>query len=276
MKLRKQSDMVKLIGIFALVAAACLVSVVCHAWEIYSYVNTPAEYVLAGEVSQKRLEELRQNEEVAMVSQQMEIPVSISYQGVKAEISATVLSKEYIEGMYGAGAAAGTRRIYMNEAAFSELRLALSEKHVDMGQAGRSDGSEEYDIRYFMAEVPENPEGDDAVAAPGYKMAKLIVRGTEERAHAVFTVGTDRWLRKRAGSLRVRFTKHDLDGLHVEWIGKLGYTIENEAVVVAEEYEVKQKLLHIQYGLLCGAVCLVAGVVLKSSMNCARGEYMIK
>lgn len=264
LKLRKQNDVVKWICIFVLSGAAFLISAACHIRAIYRYVNTPAEYVLAGEsvISQRRVDELWKSKDVAMVSRQTEVPVSISCQGAVAEITATVLSEEYIEGMCGAEALAGTKKIYMNETAFREFQFALSEDHVDIQSVGQTDDAPEYDIRYFMAEATEDPEGE-AVTRPDYKTAKLIVQkaGQQEEC-AVFMAGTDSQLLKEACSLRVQFAKHDLDGLHVDWLKKLGYVIENEEMVVAEEYEIKQELLHVQYGLLCFAICLAAVFVL--------------
>ena len=44
LRLRKQSDTVKIICLFVLAATAFFVSVIYHAWDIYRFVNTPAEY----------------------------------------------------------------------------------------------------------------------------------------------------------------------------------------------------------------------------------------
>ena len=62
MRLRKQSDMVKVSCLFALAGIAAFSSVCFHVWGIYVYADTPAEYVLMGEglVSKKSVDELRQ------------------------------------------------------------------------------------------------------------------------------------------------------------------------------------------------------------------------
>ncbi len=276
LRLRKQSDTVKMICLFVLAATAFFISVIYHVWDICRFVNTPAEYVLTGEgtVSQKRLDELIQMGDVAAVSRQMEVPVTVMYQGMSTTVNCSLLSQGYIEKLLAIKLATGTKRIYMNETAFSEMLQGFSEENEDltvMENLKPSDGSTELDIRYSMEETMADPAGDgvavsmEAATAERYKSARLNVvkdDGQEEKA-LTCTAETEGRLLKEACSLRVLFDRHDLDGLHVEQLGKLGYTIENEEAVVAEENEIGTKLLHIQYGLLAFGMCLIAIFALK-------------
>lgn len=107
-----------------------------------------------------------------------------------------------------------------------------------------------------------------------YKSGKLIVvrnDGQNEKALTCTTEAEGRLL-KEAFSLRVLFDKHDLDGLHVEQLRKLGYTIENEEAVITEENEIGTKLLHIQYGLLSFGICLIAIFALKHAAQKGWGR----
>lgn len=275
LRLRKQSDTVKVICLFVLAATAFFASVIYHTWDIYRFVNTPAEYVLTGEgtVSQKRMDELAQMGDVAGVSRQMEVSITVMYRGMSTAIHCNLLSQDYMEKLFDIKLPAGTKRIYMNETAFSEMLQGISEEYEDMPDVENLkpvDGSTDLDIRYSMAETMD-PKGDGtadsmgASAIESYKSAKLIVEkvdGQKEKA-LTCTAEAEGRLLKEAFSLRVLFDKHDLDGLHVEQLRKLGYGIENEETVIMEENEIGRKLLHIQYGLLSIGICLIAIFALK-------------
>lgn len=276
LRLRKQSDTVKVICFFVLAAAAFFASVIYHIWDIYRFVNTPAEYVLTGEgtVSQKRMDELAQMADVAGVSRQMEVSITVMYQGMSTAVNCSLLSQDYIEKLFDIKLPAGTKRIYMNGTAFSEMLQGITEVNenlTDTENLKPAAGSTGLDIRYSMEEDVIDPKEDDAAAATGtsvaesYKSAKLVVvkdDGQEEKAFTCTAEAEGRLLREAYG-LRVLFDKHDLDGRHVEQLRKMGYGIENEEVVITEENEIQTKLLHIQYGLLSFGICLIASFALK-------------
>ncbi|MDE6566589.1 MAG: hypothetical protein K2K70_02510, partial [Lachnospiraceae bacterium] len=73
-------------------------------------------------------------------------------------------------------------------------------------------------------------------------------------------------LLRKAQSLRVQYGSHDLDGLHVEHLVKLGYALEKEEVILREKFEIQIKLLHIKYGLLLCVICLLAVFVYHSQL----------
>lgn len=268
LRLRKQNDVVKIICIFVLGCIVFLTSVLEHLGEIYHYINTPAEYILTGEgvVSKKRVDELLACEGVARVSRQMDIPVTVMFRGAKAEVNCTMLSKEYMEEMFQTERLADTRKIYMNKAAVSELQQALwenNESTPDIVSQGETSNESGYAIRYSMAEASDNMGGDGGETATGqYKTAKLMVVPAKEKESFACIADTDNRLLKEAVSIRVQFEHHDLDGLQVEALRKLGYSIDNENVLIEEEYKIQIKLLHIQYGLLCFAICLTGAGVL--------------
>lgn len=264
-RLRKQNDVVKLICILALTGAACIANAVYHAGEMYGYVKLPAEYVLTGEdvIPQKHVNELVQMEDMAEVSRELELPVTVRYKGKEAVLTCRVLSTEYLEGAYGIEISGGTKRYYMNEAAFTELRQSLSEDEAGftMEQEANTDEGTEYSIQYLEdSGIPEENE----TMTNSFKSAKLVVlkEGMLQEEALVCTAESGSRLTKEAVTLRVFYQKHDLDGLHVEALRKMGYLIENEEKVITEEYEMKIKLLHIRYGLFSGAICLVTVIVL--------------
>lgn len=246
--LRKQNDAVKLICLFVLTGAAFLIFAGYHVWGIFRYMDTPAEYILSGDavVSNQRIRELYQSKDVSAVSRQIGVSVPVRYGGCETAVECTMLSPEYMEELSGSDIPEGGSRIYMNEAAFAEFQAAISENTAYGDGIGPEKGGQELTVCYSL-------DGD-------VRMAKLIViqTGGEEAESFIYTPETERKLLREAVSLRVRFRTHDLDGIHVENLRKLGYGIENEDMILEEEYEVQTALLHIRYGVVICGICMAA------------------
>lgn len=254
--LRKQSDTVKLMFLFAVAGIGFLCQIVRNVWGIYDYVNSPAEYVLTADcpVTKAHVDKLRQMHGVTRVSPQAEISVIAVYQGTEMPLSCTALSQDYMEDMFDTKLSAATKRFYMNEAAFSKWKSMLSDGNINVPepwQAEQAHGSIEFGIRYCLPET-------------SLKSAKLIVMQTGEEEGVICTADSDGSLLREARSLRVRFGTHDLDGIWLDRLGNMGYEIENKEIVLAEEYEVKERLLHIRYSLFCCVICLVSAFSLRS------------
>lgn len=268
LRIRRQSDAVKIMSLFVLVAAVCLIHIIAQAGSIYWYLDSPAEYVLSnqGVISQKHMDNLRQGKDVALVSRQRELPVTITYKNSKAEMNCTMVSKEYLDERFGAALTAGTKKIFMNREAYSGFWQTLSEERdgeTELPEPARIQGGEEFAVRYAVETEPDDSDG--AAAPPISKTAQLIVihDETPREEGFVFCAWEDGKLLKEADSLRIRFAKHDLDGLHVSNLQKLNFNIENEAVIVEEEYEIQLMLLHIRYGVAGFLLCLIAVFALR-------------
>lgn len=271
LKLRKQNDTVKIIVILALAGIASAVSVLYYAWMIYHYVNTPVEYVLTTDrgVSTEQVNTLLQLEGVSRVSWQRDIPVLLRYQGAETEVSAVLLSQDYVEEMFDMTLPSDVRRIIMNKAAFFDLQTEWSEDREGMAAVeGRKqeDGSMALDVRYRIAETMSDETADNAMKQTERSIRIIVTETARQREEPfVCLVDTDGSLLREAYSLRVQFGSHDLDGLHVERMVKLGYVVENEETILREKYEVQIKLLHIKYGLLLCVISLVAVFALGKS-----------
>ena len=278
-KLRKQSDTVKIICILAMAGVGFLISIIYHAADIYSYVNTPAEYVISGEgmVLQQRIDDLLQSEKGTMSSRQKSIPVTIMYKGIAAAVDCQVVSKEYAEGVFGINAGGGTKRFYMDKESFLEWKQELKDisndgvdfngTDINIEESEKKGGDMEIDIKYMTEEasgsLTDGGSTGEEGAANKYKTAKISVIKTDSvTERLIFTVGTSKDFLTDAYSMRIRFKQHDLDGTHVEKIRKLGCSLENENTVLTDEYELKIKLLHIKYGLACFVICLLSAGVM--------------
>lgn len=263
-RLRKQNDAVKIMLLFLLAGIVSAFSVLYHAWEIYQYVNTPAEYVLSSNqiISAKQVQTLLQMKDTVRASRQLDTSLTIKYRGKEAAVNAVLLSQKYIEKMYDTILPPGAKRIFLDSVSFENLKQEWQEDGeedagIDSRQAERSEG---LDVRYAMMEMlPEQKEGTEEDILTG-QPARLIVTKPEnqEGEGLVCLAGTESQLLKGACSLRIQFRSHDLDGLQVDRLEKLGYQIENEERVMEQEFTMKMKLLHIRYGLLILGGCLVA------------------
>lgn len=270
-KLRKQNDTVKIIVLFVIAGLVSAVSILYHAGLIYRYVKTPAEYVLTADhvISTEQIGVVQQMEGVSRVSRQIEIPLTLRYQGAETEVQAVLLSREYVEEIYGVKLPSGGRRIFMNKKTFSGVQTEWQDSREGSAEVKswkQDDGSVVLDVRYRIAETTaDDLSTDDAVSNDGAEQpdrpARIVVPGSGMQGEETFVclADTDNRLPREACSLRVQYENHDLDGLHVEQLTKMGYAIENEEMVLGEEYEIQIKLLHIRYGLVICAICL-AGV----------------
>lgn len=267
-QLRKQNDAVKIMSFFVLAAALFSINIIAQAGSIYQYLYSPAEYVLSaqGMISQKHMDDLRQSKDVMLVSRQREMPITLAYKNLKAELNCTMVSKEYLDERFGASLTEGTKKIFMNKEAYSEFRQTLAEKsdgEIELPEPGQIREETKFVVRYAV----EMASGaSDGVEAPSvYKTAQLIVITDEtlQEEGFVYSSWEESKLLKEADGLRVRFEKHDLDGLHISNLRKLNFEIENEAVIIKEEYEIQIKLLHIRYGLVGVLLCLVAVFALR-------------
>lgn len=285
-KLRKQSDTMKIICILAIAGISFLAGFIYHLAGIYSYVNSPVEYVLSGDrtVSEKHINELVQIESGIVVTRQKNISVTIMYKGVKTPLECLVISKEYAENILGINTLDGTKRFYMDDETFLEWKQELEEsgetgEGIRVENGVQKNGGMEFDIKYISDEGDASGQKDDsgvspsdggsttAEASPEYKRGKIsVIKRENMKEKIVFTIGEANDLQKNVNSLRVRFKKHDLDGVHVEKIEKLGYSFENEDMVLTDEYELKLKLLYMKYNLLCFAICLLSVWVMAHQM----------
>lgn len=270
-RLRKQSDTIKIVFIFGIIGILSIIQTGYYTWEIYHYMNSPAEYVLTGDgnITQENVDELLQEETIAMVSRQLDLPITVMYNGTKTVLDATILSKDFIAENLNLkeDLAAETKKIYVDEETFSQFLLEEKDNQDDILDITS------LDIHCQMGD--ESPDADsDEGGEKGadrpeqkYSAAKLISTKSVGAAHGaeesfIYIADVNQRLLKNASSLRVQFKKHDLDGLQVKHLRTLGYSIVNEERIQEEEYELEVKLLHIRYGLLCFALSLLASCTL--------------
>lgn len=266
LRLRKQNDTVKLMCFFVLAGAGFFVNVLYHAGKLCHSVQSPVEYQLirGSTVTNEHIRELAQAEDVVAVSRSLDIPVTVKYQGQETMMTCTMLSRAYMEKVYGIMVSGGEKRYYMNQAAFGEIQTGFMENNVSLEKGDITEYGEEYKIQYLEEEAGTEEESMQQTV---FHPARLIVlkEKTEQETALICTVEESTRLNK-ADSVRVLFSGHDLENMRLENLTKMGYEIQNEQMLDEEEYEMKIRLFHIRYGILICAVCFVTLHYMKKSV----------
>lgn len=267
LRVRKQNDTVKIMCIFVLAAAGFFVNVLCNAGKLYHSVQSHVEYQLirGSVVTNVHISDLQQVEDVAAVSRSLDLPVTIKYQNQESMMTCTMLSRSYIETVYGIQTSGSEKRYYMNETAFEEIQAVFQENNVSFEKGDITEYGTEYKIQYLEG---ENGTEEDNMQQKPFRSARLIVlkEKAEQAVPVICTVEEGTKLPNEADSVRVLFAGHDLDGLRLSNLKKMGYEVQNEQVLAMEEYEMKISLYHIQYGILICAVCMVALYYMKKNV----------
>ncbi len=276
MRLRKQNDAVKIMGILIVAGIVSALSILYHTWGIYHYVKNPAEYELSSDqiITGTQIKTLLQTKNAVRVSRQLNTSLTIKYRGKEAVVDAVLLSQEYIEEMFHTKLPMGAKRIILDKTAFDGLQQEWSgdmdgSAEIDIDQAESGAGLE---IRYAIGEMPSDQKEDGEGTVQQDQPGRLIVDEAEGLGveGLICLAGTESELLKGASSVRAKYSGHDLDGLQVERLRKLGYVITNEEMIIKEAYEMERKLLHIRYGLMILGVCLVSTFALRKWGNIIR------
>ena len=257
LRLRKQNDTVKLMCFFVLAGAGFFVNVLYHAGKLYHSVQSPVEYQLirGSRVTNEHISELVQAEDVAAVSRSLDIPVIVKYQGEETMITCTMLSKSYIETVYGIMVSGSEKRYYINQAAFEEMQTRFMENNVSLKKGDITEYGEEYRIQYLEEEEGEEEEN---MPLQVFRSARILVLNEKmKQKTALICTEEDGTRLNKADSVRVLFSGYDLDGTRLESLTQMGYEVQNEQILAMEEYEMKIRLFHIRYGILVCVFCFV-------------------
>lgn len=205
-RIRKQEDRVKIVLLLFLLGIVFLFYGVYNGICLYQAVQTPVEYVLAGDSGEqnlgRKLNEIREWENMAGASIFRESSVLITYQGEETTFSCVELSEEYIKDVYGISQSGATKTFYMNQKAFDMV------KETNEAFSYKQSGSE--DTLRMTYETEEAEEGQTQLPEKERKEKKTaeIVRvkeGVNEEEPFVFSAGEKGILIKYGMGIRVCF-----------------------------------------------------------------------
>lgn len=232
LKLRKQNDCVKiaLLLFFAAVyfAFSGIAQVAGHA----KNAGEPVEYVLTAYSTSASLElgldELRKSDGAIGASFQREYMITSETK----IITVTELSEQYLRECYGIQIIGSGKKIWLNDATFSEF-------------VGTTDGSV-VRMTYTLGDAVESAEFIRCASLPN------------DVPYAV-SVGNSVTLSENE-NVRVMFDGVDISGNTVAHLTKLGYGIMNEAAVLTETYEREAVLKDAKYCLIVTALATIGGL----------------
>lgn len=260
----------KLILLIFLTGTVFLISSIYHGLKLCQMVHSSVEYVLiynsGGELQDSGIEELSGCEHVTAVSRQAGKTVNVKYHMQESSISYIELSEDYLKAVYGIEESSSMKTFYMNETAYNQFWQWIQE--VDGSSGSGQEGA--IRISYEMSYIKMNNQGPKSAAegslSMDYGMAQVIriENDVPEDEPYVFCKGTNADLKKDADRIRIQFEKQDLDGMNREILQKLGFSVENENVLLAEDYGRRLEIIKIKYGMLIACICIVsAGILVK-------------
>lgn len=264
LRVRKQSDAVKLIVLFVLAAAGFLISAVFRGAALYRLVNAPVEYILTGGSlggsGSSRLSEIRELADTVAVSPQQTGSSTLLYQGQEYAISYTVLSEEYVRDIYQIRKSGASRIFYMNRAAHRQFGTAKTEFQAvcisGEPEADRAGGAgQQFTVKLLLAEDILDQESPQ-IFVIGSEM------GMGSQGFTVSGTGNGVGMSGQSTRVRVCFQRQDLDGSQLRELESLGYSLENRETLLDTEYQKNQLLLRMKYEMLIGALLIVGALAL--------------
>lgn len=231
--LRRQNDIVKIILLFMLVGITAFGLAVHKGIKLYHISGQPTCYVLsyAGEdIPQRILDKVKNIGGVDMVSGVISDTLSFTYKGVDMSLQYDILSKEYIEKIYGIINNSSMPVFYMNDAAYNLFRQNSGEgvriDDRDMQIIYKNEGGEEITGRLVVTDKADDEMGDSVY---------------------VFCAATGTELSEGESRLRVHCAGYDLTDNTTKEFSMCGMMPENESDILKTEYEVKVLLNDIHY-----------------------------
>ncbi len=257
-RLRKQNDTVKMMLLYLVIGACFLVNVIYNGVLLYRFLQSPIEYVLAGNASGgvpgAKLREIAELENVKAFSMQGEMEVTMKYQTAE-EISCSCicLSKEYLKLAYGIVESGATKTFYANRAAYEQLKR---------GSDYEGNGEENIARVTYTIEALEEAE-------EGRKGSANVVLLTDIRADGepVMFCGGDSVDYGKSTLVRVLAKKREMDQKTANSLQRTGFTVENTGELQKDAYVQELKLVRMSYGLAVAAVCFVGAWVMWRSVD---------
>ena len=250
LRLRKQNDIIKIMCLYLIIGAVFIANAVINGIRLYQSVQSPAEYVLMGNgqnaAANVTLKEIGELENVAALSRQKEMMITVKYQGDEIEFSCTKLSGAYLEKVYGIRESGAMPTFYMNEKAYGQL------KKNEYGPVEDS-GNGELRITYSVMDASKDASANQT---GGTAKVVRIQTGMPEDEPFVFCKGDSMGLSENTPDIRVFVNRQDLDGEDVNRLLGFGYTLVNEKEVQETEYLRQMQLVKIQYGGAVAAISL--------------------
>lgn len=261
-RLRKQNDVIKVILLFFAFGIAFLSNAIYNSILLYQMSQSHAEYILSGSTDSSNLnaalEEIRKLEDVTATSRQMDIPVTLQYQGSETTFTCVLLSEKYIETAYGIKESGATKIFYVNQSAYEQLKQDSDNTHA----LEHAIENNSLLVSYNMESQPKfstgNQDGStNAVPTPAKCTAKVVLAEQNMPDFPyVFCSSNGFDMTKDIADIRVYVSKQKVDNENAKKLQDLGFAIENAEIVSEVEYIQNLVASKIRHGIATTLLCL--------------------
>ena len=244
LKLRKQSDRVKVI--FALVVSGIMFTCLALSklTEINQILNIKIEYELEIPMNfdDSNLQTLAEMENVMAVSKEIAETVDLKLSDDIVTFKAAMLSKEYIEKVYGINDDYTMPVMYISDSGYDMLLNKMSGAD-DLGNLT---------IRYVMADE----EKVAIIKKLNLHAGKANKDGNENEEAQIIMCADSYNLAHNATNIRLCLSKRNIDGSDIKSIEYAGYSISNDINYITEKYILNEMWLIARYRLIIGFASL--------------------
>lgn len=213
---RRQNDSIKVGSWLIFLTAVLLFGTIKNIYIYANWLKTPFELILTGGTDLS-FSQLSAQVNIVAISKQTDSEITLD--GMPLPLC--TLTPQYLFSAYGLSASDG-QTIYYNTALRDSTYLLQSSQHAQTS-CETIEGTRIFNFIY----CPELPS-DTPLAVTSGSTASL----------------TD------AQHIRVKLQGHDINGASLPGIMALGYTIENETILLSESYEQTLLLTRLRYGML--------------------------
>lgn len=264
-KLRKQNDVIKVMLFFFAAGTAFCANAIYNGILLYQEAQSPAEYIITGEFSgniqDTKWKKIRELEDVAAISRQTDNSITMQYQGSETTFTCTVLSKEYLEAVYGIKESGAATIFYVNQIAFDQLKQDMSNPQA-FEQAVKNNSLL---VNYTAENQPlagTDSLGGDTTAIPVRRTAKIVLMENSISDSPYVCYSGNGSALAESTALRVCFRRQNADNENAQKLQMLGFTIETADLVQETEYTIEIQIVRIGHSIIAALICLACTAAL--------------
>ena len=267
LRLRRQQDAVKIIILYVIAIGVCCGFLIRDGLRYANAIRTKEEYKLTGSgtsLTESQVERVRTIDGVTNLSYDLTDSVTVYDQGKSASFEAELLSRDYIQDVYGIETESSMKTYYANDAAYNQIKQSLSQNLTPIQ-------ADEIQVRYISS-VEESMDSNQSTGnsdnagdstrnktRPSARVVRVDIGGNTP---FVCAAGDPVTLRT-SGSLRIQVARQDQSKKVLALAGNLSFSNDNTLEIYQAQSKLDQIFIRIKFELLLLIVCLVAAIALK-------------
>lgn len=264
LRLRRQQDAVKIIILYVIAIGVCCGFLIRDGLRYAQITRTKEEFKLIGndqELTDSKVQRVREIEGVTDVSYDVSDSVTVSYQANTTSFEAELLSEAYIQEVYGITQEGSTTTYYANTAAYKQICQSLSQDIAPI-QTDELTVTYTSSTEQSQSANQSTDSGNDASQAGGSRTARIVQVDIGGNTPFICAVGDPVTL-KTSGNLRIRIARQDQSQKVLTLAGNLSFSNDNALEIYQAQAKLDQLFTRIKFELLLMLVCLVAVVTMR-------------